>query len=236
MERRVRRLRGILLGVGAVVAGCLVALAALLAYEPAFPSTTADEAALERAAARMVTKSSALYAGIGRPGPWELIVSDAEVNAWLSTDLPRNHRHLLPRGVTKPRVRFGPQRLTAAVRVGYGGLSALVWIDAGIHLRGVNQFVIVLHDARIGAIPVPKPLILQEMARRLGALGLVSDLRQPDGRMALVVCLPSTYDAGARSTWLESLRLDDGEALVAGTTREGHPAEPDEAGAKDGKP
>jgi hypothetical protein len=233
MERRRRRLRGILLGCATVVAGCLVVLAALLAYEPAFPAAQLDDATLERAAARLVTKGSALYAAIRRPGPWEAVVTDTEINAWLATDLPRNHPRLLPRGVTSPRVRFGPQRLVAAARMGFGWLSAPVRIDVGVQLRGINQLTLVLHDARIGAIPLPRPLILQEIARRLAALGVAGDLRRPDGRMVLVVSLPSTYDADAMSCWLESLRLDDGEAILAGTTREGSRAEPDEAGNTD---
>jgi hypothetical protein len=48
---------------------------------------------------------------------------------------------------------------------------------------------------------------------------MVVDFRRLDGRLVLVVYIPSTYDAGAMSYWLESLVIGDGELLAAGETR-----------------
>jgi hypothetical protein len=51
---------------------------------------------------------------------------------------------------------------------------------------------------------------------------MVADLRMLDGRMVLMVYIPSTHDAGATSYWLESLSIADGELLMAGETRSSH--------------
>jgi hypothetical protein len=76
-----------------------------------------------------------------------------------------------------------------------------------------------LEQARLGAIPLPRAPILRELSRRISKLGMVTDLRRLDGRMVLMVYIPSTHDAGATSYWLESLALGDGELLMAGETR-----------------
>ena len=48
---------------------------------------------------------------------------------------------------------------------------------------------------------------------------MVTDLRRLDGRLVLMVYIPSTHDAGATSYWLESLAIGAGELLIAGETR-----------------
>jgi hypothetical protein len=95
----------------------------------------------------------------------------------------------------------------------------VAWLDFEILLRDVNQLTIALDRASLGAIPLPRTPILRELARRISKLGMVTDLRRLDGRMVLMVYIPSTHDAGATSYWLESLAIDAGELLVAGETR-----------------
>ena len=146
-------------------------------------------------------------------------VTADEVNAWLAVDLPRNHPRWLPRGVSQPRILFRPQHACLGTRIGVGPLTAVAWGDFEIQLLDVNQMVIVLDRAAVGAIPVPRAPIVRELARRIGKLGMVTDLRMRDGRMVLMVYIPSTHDAGATSYWLESLAIGAGELLVAGETR-----------------
>ncbi|MFM8496239.1 MAG: hypothetical protein ACKOEM_12055 [Planctomycetia bacterium] len=198
-------------------AGCLVVVALLLKHEPAFSRATVADPDAERAAARLVTKGAALHAALGRAGPWGAAISDSELNAWLATDLPRNHPKLLPRGISTPRLHFRPQRVETCVRVGSGLLSAVVWCDLEVTLRGVNQLGIVVQKASLGALPLPAAPVLAEAGRRLSALGCVTELRPRDGRMVLVVYIPATLGGGPQ--WrLESLRIDAGEMVVAGTT------------------
>lgn len=241
-----RRVRKPLLGVLGVLALLLAAATALLKYEPGFyrrlstPGGTAAAAAgldrerpdrerqensqagvsqAEAAARRVVTKAAACHAAISRPGAWEAAVTADELNAWLAIDLPRNHRNVLPRGVSQPRLLFQPKHALIGTRVGYGPLTAVASLDFEIQLRDVNHLAIVLEQARLGAIPLPRPPILRELARRIAMLGMVTDLRMLDGRLVLMVYIPSTHDAGGTSYWLESLSIGEGELLLAGTTR-----------------
>lgn len=166
----------------------------------------------------MVTNASALYAAVQRPGHWDALVADAELNAWLATDLPRNHGRLLPGGLAAPRVRFRPQRVAAGAWLGWGVLSGFGWVDLEVKLRAANQLGIVLHDARLGHIPLPRGPVLREIAQRLTAAGSATDLRWLDDGLVLVVSIPSSLGSTATRLQLESLHFDDGELLVAGST------------------
>ncbi len=213
------------------VAACLAVGCGLFAWaakrEPAFyrdraspggggDAAPADPAVLGR---RLVSKLAALRADFLRPGPWETVVTEEEINAWLETDLPRNHATLLPAGLSAPRVALGPRRLQAGALVG----SVVVSVDADVVLRDVNQIGITITAARLGSLPLPRGPALQEVARRIGALGLPTDLRRADGGAVLVVSMPATYDPAATSHRLEALALRNGELVVAGVTRAADP-------------
>lgn len=245
------RVRKILLGCSAAVLACVVGVALLLAYEPAFYrehallavgakanpmpldpklsgelDTTGQGLIEEQAARRLVTKASAMLAAMRKIGPWELAVSDAEINAWLAIDLPRNHSRLLPRGITNPCLKFRPKHVLLGARVGTGAASAVAWLDMEVQLRDINQIGMVLTQAYLGTIPLPRNAILREIARRISAVGMVTDLRRLDGRLVLIVYIPSTHDAGAMSHWLESFSIGDSEAISAGSSRRAAMAPP----------
>jgi len=229
-KRTVRRIALICLGGLALVFGGGLVLAR---YEPVFyrslavPGAAAGSdgvpvgsgADAETLARRAVTKASAWHASISRPGSWETAISADEVNAWLAVDLPRNHPRWLPPGVSQPRIALLPRHALLGARVGYGPLTAVAALDFEIQLRDVNHLAIVLEQAHVGAIPLPRPLILRELSRRIARLGMVTDLRRLDGRLVLMVYIPSTHDAGATSYWLESLAIGAGDLLLAGETR-----------------
>ena len=215
--------------------------AALLKYEPGFyrqlvipaaavfgkagagrSAEDAEPLDVESLARRAVTKASAWHASISRSGGWETAVTADELNAWLAVDLPRNHPRWLPKSVSQPRILFRPKHVVLGTRVGYGPLTAVAWLDFEILLRDVNHLAIVLEQARLGAIPVPRTPIMRELSSRISKLGMVTDLRMLDGRMVLMVYIPSTHDAGATSYWLESLAIGDGDLLMAGETRSSH--------------
>lgn len=214
--RRRRLLIGLLLGLLAV-AGVLVFIAA---WSPSFyvPATDPDAPHREQAARRLVTQLSAVHGGLGRPGPWGAAIADEEVNAWLDLDLPRNHPTLLPDGVRRPVVAFEPKRIKAAARLGSGIASAVVWIDAEVALREINQLEIAVNDAGIGPLPIPRGLVLREIARRIAPLGAVTELRHVGGRPVLLVYIPSIPGSGMTSR-LEGLKIDAGEMVIEGMTR-----------------
>lgn len=225
-----QRLTRIVGGVAGAVAALLAVVVVVLRYEPAFyrpllePAVGAAEA--EAMARRAVTKASAAHAALSRPGPWDMALSADEINAWLAVDLPRNHPQLLPRRVTQPRLVCEPGRVHAAARVSYGPLTVVASGRLAVVLHAPNQLSITIEEARIGAVPLPTATLLRDLGRRLARLGLVTEIRPRDGGLKLEVFIPSTHDAGATSTWLESLAVGAGELLLAGQTRTAADARP----------
>ena len=175
----------------------------------------------EESSRRLVSDVSALHAAFVREGAWEASFSEADVNAWLASDLPRNHGRLLPSAVSDPRLRFTPRRVHAAARVGGGFASMVAVVVAEVQLREPNQLGVVVEDARFGSLPLPRGLVLGEIRRRFDQIGMVTAVRRLDGRTVLVVYIPSTHESGGMSHWLESLAIGEGGVAFAGHTRPG---------------
>ena len=226
------RKKPLLAGAALVLVG-LVLLASGLLWEPAFyGSRTGGRwgvgvangsdgagADLERLAGRMMTKAASLHAAMRQDGAWEALISEGEINAWLALDLPRNHATLLPSGLSDPRVCLQPRRAQVGARVGYGFLSAVIWCDVGVQLRGVTQIVVVVNQAGLGALPLPRAACAKRLADRLAEWGLPGDMRPIDGRMGVVLYTDRQADGAGAGWQLTALQLEPGEAMLAGTAR-----------------
>lgn len=228
--RRRRMLRGLLVAV-AVLAITIVAAAAAACRVPEFyrqriAAGDADSPAAEQSARRLVSDISALHASFIREGSWEASFTEADVNAWLTTDLPKNHRGMLPDLLSAPRVRFSPRRVRGGVRIGTGLVSAVAMLEVEVQLREPNQLGIVVGEARLGSLPLPHSLVLGEIRRRFDRLGMVTAVRRLDDRSVLVVYIPSTHESGGTSHWLESLAIGEGTIACAGRTLAGRTPPP----------
>lgn len=186
-----------------------------------------DPAVGERLAGRLISKASALHSAATRPGPWEGVFTEDEVNAWLATDLPRNHSRLLPAGWSEPRVRLEPRHLWVGTRWHAGPLSALMWVRADVRLRTPDEIAVAVDAAGLGGLPLPGDALLKHLSERLSASGLSATVVRLDGRNQLVVRMAdgrpgaagnSGTTAGRTAIRLAAVRLDDGELLVAGET------------------
>lgn len=200
----------------------LVVPACLLGAAPAFyrERVVATDARSEQQSRRLITKVSAVHAGMQRPGRWEAAITEPEINAWLATDLPANHAALLPTGWSAPRVELLPDRCRAGVRLSLGPVSTVAWIDARVQLRESNQLFITVDEARLGAIPMPAGPILRSLARQITRSGMQPQFRRLDGRSVLVVYIsPPAASGAATSRWFDAVALGPGELLVSGETR-----------------
>ncbi len=181
------------------------------------PSVAA--AVAEQDSRRLFTELSALHAASRQEGRWAAVLTEREINAWLAIDLPRNHAAVAGGWGTDARVELLSGRVRAGCRVGAGPLSTVAWMEAEVRLRAVNQLGIVIRDARLGSLPVPRGPILKAISRRLETIGVVTEIRRFDDHAALLVYIPSTSDGRGSSHWLESLLLAEGELALSGETR-----------------
>lgn len=208
---------------GAATVLCAVSVVTATRYQPSsiagrIPTGTD----LERAAARMLTKASAIHAGLDRPGPWGEVISETEVNAWLVHDLIRVAPRALSPWMRSPAVRFMPRRIAVSMDVGTGPLTARAWAVVSVAVRRDNEVEIDVESAGLGALPLPAGTVLDTLAKQAIQAGFQAESHRFEGRSALIVRLPGkvgTAPGTGPEYHLEGLRIDDGELVVAGTTR-----------------
>ena len=171
-----------------------------------------DAAVEDRDARRLVTAVAGLRGAAVRPGDWGVALREEEINAWLATDLPRNHAATLPAGLAMPRVAVEAGRIRVAARAAAGPLAGTVSLALEPRLRSIDRLECVVAEARLGAIPLPAGPCAHRLAALLRGLGFTAEVRRLDGRSAVVVSL------GGHGVSLRGLSVAPGEIVVAGTT------------------
>ena len=205
------------------IAVAVAAMALAVRHHPsAVRASIPSGESAERAAARMVSKASAVAAGLERAGEWGEAVSEQEANAWLAHDLPRLAAGRLPAGWHSLSVRFHPRRLACSGMIGEGVAAARWWAILEVSLPHADELVIAVDSAGLGLVPVPGGVVLSTLERLAKTARCRGELRLHDGRTRLHLHLPGSRDgAGAvgGGYHLEGLRIDEGELVFAGSTR-----------------
>lgn len=217
-------LRGLVLAVVAAAAG----LGLAVRWSPAFHAERLGAPADPAAARRFLTKVAALH-GAGRDGgAWDMALTEAECNAWLADDLPRNHPGLLPPGIAAPRVRLSPGSCQVAAVVTEAAwlpgwlvrpLRPVVTARLDVRLASVGRLECRLGGVRLGVIPLPAGPLVQALADRLRRSGLPCETPRVDGRSVLVVTFPPG-EPGTPGVRPAALAIGAGEFLVSGTWAE----------------
>jgi hypothetical protein len=227
VKRKRRRLR-ILYGCASIALLVVVVLALLLyrgsQYVPEFyeqalrsepsPREQAELGdALEREALELRNDAQ-------REGAWEAVFSDAQINAWLAHDLPRNHPRALPSNVSEPRVKITPDQVQLACKYEGQRLATVVSLSAEIHLTDKpNQLAIQIRSVRAGLIPLPLKNLLDQATEIARRSGLQLAWSQQEGDPVALLQIPSQIDGKTkRPLQVETLELREGEIYVAGHT------------------
>lgn len=235
------------LGTLVILLAALSVVGWLVSREPAFYRNAGSPGSEDgrRLAGRFVTNVAEVLRQVskrnGDPFPWELEMSDVEMNAWLREDLPRSHPELLAtaalwgRPLSEPRLSFQPRQASVGVRVGLPAISGVAWAEVSIRLEGVNVVVLTVERAGLGSLPLPRDAVLKECGRQLARAGLKTALQRFQDRAILVASLRDGSAAGAADPEirLESLRLDRGSLAMSGSVVPG-PRRRDAAAASAG--
>ncbi len=225
--RHVTLLRGLALAAVAAAAG----LGLAVRWSPAFYAERLGVQVDRAAARRFLTKVAALHQmaalreAARDTGAWDLALTEAECNAWLADDLPRNHPGLLPPGIAAPRVRLSPGSCQVAAIVTAAAwlpgwlvrpLRPVVTARLDVRLASVGRLECRLGGVWLGVIPLPAGPLVHALADRLRRSGLPCEAPRMDGRSVLVVTLPP----GELGVRVAALAINAGEFLVSGTGTE----------------
>jgi len=209
--------------VGVAVAVAIpVALAALHATPGAARAGRPSGPTAERAAARLLTKASGIAAALDRAGDWGEAITEEEANAWLALDLPRLAAGRLPGWSRSLAVRFHPRRVALSGAIGRGPASARWWTILAVALEGGNRLVFEVESSGLGLVPLPPGVVLSAIASAASARGCRAEIGLLEGRPRLNVTLPGRSEGAptdGSEYHLEGLRIDEGELVIAGSTR-----------------
>lgn len=186
------------------------------------------------AAGRFVTSLAAIASSSRQEGPWGVSMQERDINAWLDTDLPRNHPELLKGSawgrLSRPRIHLEPKLARIGIEVSTWGITAVAWADVEVTTRSANHFMVSIRRAGLGSLPLPRDAVLKECGRRLTKVGLDTQMQRFRDRSVLLAVIPDRLTtrtlapaAGPRQPshrWeVESLLIDRGSLTLAGTRR-----------------
>ena len=191
---------------------------------PTFYSTAAADPTAQAALNdRLLQKTSALTSDWQREGRWDLRLTEEEVNAWLSVDLPKNHPNLLPSRFQEPRIRIGRDELTVACRTEWAGRSGVLWVRGRVELARTDVLAIRLRKAGVGLLPLSTASVLQRLEEALQRAGVDVRREDLDGEPALTIPLAATDPDGRRRIHVDAVDFTDGRVFISGTTEQHDP-------------
>jgi hypothetical protein len=177
------------------------------------PSRPAKEAAdeLER---EVLTVQNQLQ----QAEPWELVLKEDDINAWVATELPRKMPHLLPKEVEDPRIVIRDQRVYFACRheKALGGVLSVVLEP---RLTDVpNELALRVESVSVGRLPLPQAQYLDAVTKAAARSNLALRWEEHEGTAVAKVIVPDQYeDLRDRVVKIEALEVREGELIIRGT-------------------
>jgi hypothetical protein len=189
-----------------------------LSHVPPFyaEAIEASESELKQSSREMLRRTAALNNDIKRPGKWEALFTDKQINGWLAVDVPKNHPELIPPQAHNPRVRMVPGRLLAGAQID-GAVSAVVSVELDVRLAEPNVLAVRIQKLRVGNVPWGLDEIIDDVVAAAADWGIQVEQTQSEGDPVLLLRMPADFDE--RRAVLERLELRNGEVYLSGQTK-----------------
>jgi hypothetical protein len=207
----------VLLVLAALVAGGIWLYRSLSHVPPFYSDALAvDESVLKQSNREMLRRTAALNNDVKRPGRWEALFTDEQINGWLAVDVPKNHPDLIPPQASNPRVQIVPGRLLAGAQI-ENAVSAIVSVELDIRLTDTNVLAVRIQKLRVGDVPWGLDEILDDVIATARDWGLHVEQTQTEGDPVLLLTMPAELDR--RRVLVERLELREGEVYLSGSTK-----------------
>jgi hypothetical protein len=214
----------VMLGCGVLVMTCLLGAFRAARHEPEFYQRALQMEPHEQQAAgeQLERNVLELHNSVRKPGRWEAVFTDEQLNGWLSRDLEVKFPQLLPVGVSAPRVALDSQQARIACRYETPKINTVVSLALEVHLtEEPNVVAIRVRKARAGALPLPLKSFLDRIAEVAMQSGLVLRWAQEDGDPVALFKIPSEHeDYVTQGIFLEAVEIRDGEIYLSGRSGE----------------
>ena len=164
---------------------------------------------MEQGIARVVS-------GFEKSGKWEVVFTEAQVNAYLASVLPKKHPGLIPPELKDPRVKIEPDSLTVAARL-EGAVNTVVSLKVDVYLPRPNTIAIRIRQVRAGSLPWPLGSLIEEVSNAAKRDNIpLSWTRSGEDPVAMITIAPSD---SKKMTEITACQLEEGKLYLAGTTK-----------------
>jgi hypothetical protein len=165
-----------------------------------------------------------LYSSVANPDDqeWGHRFTDSEINSYLAEHFVQSHlnEHMLPEGVSEPRLVIEPDKIRLAFRYGTGLWSTVVSIDLRVWLvKGEpNVVALKLVGFHAGALPISAQSLLESITKTCQDNGIGVDWYRDDG--APVAVLRFQAEQPHPTLELETIKLESGAIHIEGRTKD----------------
>lgn len=150
--------------------------------------------------------------------PWQLVLTEEAVNAWLVTELAEKMPHLLPKEVEDPRVVIRDKTVYFACRH-RGALGGVLTVALAPSLGDKpNEVALRVESVSLGRLPLPQRQYLDEVARAAARSNIALRWEEESGAAVAKVMVPEHFEnLRDRTVRVQSLEVQDGEIRIEGT-------------------
>lgn len=226
-RKTVRRLLGIVL-LTIVIAGAAFGCSAYWALQktqevPDFYLQAANRMPnnVGEASRELENEVEELTAQVGRVGGWAATFTEAQINAWLVHQLPKEFTKALPAGVAEPRVVIEDGKILAAARYKDKRIETVISFELVVQVTPEpNVLAIEVRQLKAGALPLPLGRFVEHISKRAAKDNL--EVRWDTNASGLPIALltvPSTHRGYVRTPVIvESVTMSQGQIRLTGHT------------------
>jgi hypothetical protein len=172
---------------------------------------------LKEGSREFLNRASRFKNDIVKPGEWQLLLTDEQINGWFAVDLASNHPDALPAEIRNPRVDIDPQQISFGVMVEREPFPVAASIDFTLKITGPRELMVRVITARIGNLPWSVDFIIAQIRSWAKDQGWTLRETTIDNDPVLLLSPPPPAE-GKGDLTLETLELREGEIYLRGRT------------------
>jgi hypothetical protein len=163
-----------------------------------------------------LNRASRFKNDVVKPGEWQLLLTDEQINGWFAIDLENNHPNALPKEIHDPRAKITPQLISFGVMVDRKPFPVAASLDFSLKITNPRELMIRIITARVGNLPWSVEMIVAQIRHWAQEQGWT--LRETTiGNDPVLLLSPPATDGRAELTF-ETLELREGEFFLRGRT------------------
>ena len=180
-------------------------------------SLNVDPVAQREASDDMLEETAQLVSDVQKPGRWEAVFTQEQINGWLAVDLEENHAASIPKGVEDPRVFLKEGSVTVACQVDNDILDGVLSIEADVFVPEPGRLAVRLRSIHLGAVPLPQKYLIDHAESVAQRVGYPVSWAQQDGDAVMILTIED--DPTERTSYqLDAVVVEEGRIGLAGTT------------------